>query len=117
MDMYTCYFNMDTGCVDAWFRDGTILSIDCTKFEQAEAEWADYLHQLHKSRGRICREYVSAVGAGLSDLQRSCCLCGADYGGRSEGVSGSSDAVWAARGTKVRREKKALYKAFFSHII
>lgn len=38
MELFTCYFNMDTGCVDAWFRDGTILSIDCTKFEQAEAE-------------------------------------------------------------------------------
>ena len=38
MDLFTCYFNMDTGCVDAWFRDGRILSIDCTKFEQVEAE-------------------------------------------------------------------------------
>lgn len=40
MELFACYFNMDTGCVDAWFRDGTILSlsIDCTKFEHAETE-------------------------------------------------------------------------------
>lgn len=38
MVLFSCYFNMDTGFVDAWFRDGTILSIDCTKFDQAETE-------------------------------------------------------------------------------
>ena len=38
MEMYACYFNMDTGCVDVWLKDGHILSIDCTKVEQVEAE-------------------------------------------------------------------------------
>ena len=38
MDMYTCYFNMDTGCVDVWLRDGRIISINCTKAETAYAE-------------------------------------------------------------------------------
>ena len=38
MEMYACYFNMDTGCVDAWLKDGHILSIDCTKVERVEAE-------------------------------------------------------------------------------
>lgn len=38
MDMYTCYFDMDIGCVVAWMVDGHILSIDCTKIEQVEAE-------------------------------------------------------------------------------
>lgn len=38
MDMYTCYFNMDTGCVDVWLRDGRIISINCTKAEQVYAE-------------------------------------------------------------------------------
>lgn len=38
MDMYTCYFDMDIGCVVAWMVDGRILSIDCTKIEQVEAE-------------------------------------------------------------------------------
>lgn len=37
MDMYTCYFNMDTGCVDVWLRDGRIISINCTKAEAAYA--------------------------------------------------------------------------------
>lgn len=38
MEMYACYYNMDTGCVDAWLKAGHILSIDCTKVEQVEAE-------------------------------------------------------------------------------
>ena len=38
MEMYACYYNMDTGFVDAWMKDGHILSIDCTKVEQVEAE-------------------------------------------------------------------------------
>lgn len=38
MDIYTCYFNMDTGGVDVWLRDGRIISINCTKAEEAYAE-------------------------------------------------------------------------------
>ena len=38
MEIFTCYFNMDTGCVNVWFRDGTFLAINCTKVEQFEAE-------------------------------------------------------------------------------
>ena len=38
MDMCTCYFNMDTGCVDVWLRDGRIISINCKKAEAAYAE-------------------------------------------------------------------------------
>ena len=38
MDMFTCYFDMDTGCVEVWLTDGRILSIDCTKVEQVEAD-------------------------------------------------------------------------------
>ena len=30
MDMFTCYFDMDTGCVEVWLTDGRILSTDCT---------------------------------------------------------------------------------------
>ena len=33
MEMYACYYNMDTGCVVAWLKDGRIFSIDCTKVE------------------------------------------------------------------------------------
>ena len=38
MNMYYAQFNMDTGCVDAWLMDGTIVSIDCTAVERVEAE-------------------------------------------------------------------------------
>ena len=38
MDMFTYYFDMDTGCVEVWLTDGCILSIDCTKVEQVESD-------------------------------------------------------------------------------
>ena len=38
MNMYFAQFNMDTGCVDAWMTNGTILSIDCIAVERIEAE-------------------------------------------------------------------------------
>ena len=38
MDMYFAQFNMDTGCVDVWLTDGTIVSIDCAAVEREEAE-------------------------------------------------------------------------------
>ena len=34
MDMYFALFNMDTGCVDAWLTDGTIVSINCTDVDR-----------------------------------------------------------------------------------
>ena len=39
VDMYYAQFNMDTGCVDAWLTDGTIVLINCTAVERGgEAE-------------------------------------------------------------------------------
>ena len=38
MDMYFAQFNMDTGCVDAWLTDGTIVSINCTAVERIESD-------------------------------------------------------------------------------
>ena len=38
MIMDYAWFNMDTGCVDAWLTDGTIVSINCTAVEPVEAE-------------------------------------------------------------------------------
>lgn len=38
MDMYICFFNMDTGCVDVLLRDGRLISINRTKTEEAYAE-------------------------------------------------------------------------------
>lgn len=33
MKLITCEFNMDSGCVELRFDDGTKLDIDCTVFE------------------------------------------------------------------------------------
>ncbi|MBR4334624.1 MAG: hypothetical protein IKP72_18280 [Clostridia bacterium] len=56
MDMYFAQFNMDTGCVDAWLTDGTIVSINCTAVERVEAEnlyqraELDYLREPPKTK-------------------------------------------------------------------
>ena len=34
-DERTCKFNMDTGCVELLLRDGRMISIDCTRVEDA----------------------------------------------------------------------------------
>ena len=34
-DESSCHFNMDTGCVELLFRDGRMISIDCTGVEDA----------------------------------------------------------------------------------
>ena len=54
----SCEFNMDTGCVELRFQDGSMISIDCTAVENEVAD----------NRFR-------AVGAGLSHLQRPAGLC------------------------------------------
>ena len=34
-DARACHFNMDTGCVELLLRDGRMISIDCTRVEDA----------------------------------------------------------------------------------
>ena len=34
-DARVCSFNMDTGCVELLLRDGRMISIDCTRVEDA----------------------------------------------------------------------------------
>ena len=34
-DESICKFNMDTGCVELLLRDGRMISIDCTRVEDA----------------------------------------------------------------------------------
>ena len=53
MDMYFAQFNMDTGCVDAWLTDGTIVSINCTAVERIET---DNLHQHAELDYLICND-------------------------------------------------------------
>lgn len=37
MKLITCEFNMDSGCVELRFDDGTALDIDCTAVESEYA--------------------------------------------------------------------------------
>ena len=37
-NLMSCEFNMDTGCVELWFLDGSRISIDCTAVESAYAD-------------------------------------------------------------------------------
>ena len=70
MEMYFCQFNMDTGCVEAWLRNGKILSIDCSAAEKvyaktmqqrSELDWLIYNAPLEYAQlvlnGRI-EEYI-----------------------------------------------------------
>ena len=43
MDMYDAQFNMDSGRVDAWLTDGTIVSIGCYAVERVEADTKSHL--------------------------------------------------------------------------
>ena len=40
--LISCEFNMDTGCVELRYADGSIIAIDCTAVER---ETADNLYQ------------------------------------------------------------------------
>ena len=40
--LISCEFNMDTGCVELRYADGSMIAIDCTAVER---EVADNLHQ------------------------------------------------------------------------
>ena len=42
MKLITCEFNMDSGCVEMRFNDGTALDIDCTV---VESEYAHTVQQ------------------------------------------------------------------------
>ncbi len=41
-NLISCEFNMDTGCVELRYADGSMIAIDCTAVER---EVADNLHQ------------------------------------------------------------------------
>lgn len=50
-NIISCEFNMDTGCVELRFSDGTMISINCTavenevadnRFERSELDWLIY---------------------------------------------------------------------------
>ena len=41
-NLISCEFNMDTGCVELRYADGSMIAIDCTAVER---EVADNMHQ------------------------------------------------------------------------
>ena len=70
MKLITCEFNMDSGCVELRFDDGTTLDIDCTAVEnkfghtiqqRSELDWLIYNAPLEYAQlvlnGRI-EEYI-----------------------------------------------------------
>ena len=36
--LISCAFNIDTACVELWFQDGSMISIDCTAVENEVAD-------------------------------------------------------------------------------
>ena len=62
--LISCEFNMDSGCVEARFTDGSVIAVDCSAVEtaldantlqRAELDWLIYNKPL---------EYVRAVFSG-----------------------------------------------------
>ena len=64
MKMFSCAYNMDSGCVEARFTDGTMIAVNCRAVETAldadtwqrgELDWLIYNKPL---------EYMQAVFSG-----------------------------------------------------
>ncbi len=73
MKLITCEFNMDSGCVEMRFDDGTALDIDCTVVESKYAhtvrqktklDWLVYNAPLEYAQlvlSGAVHEYLSAI--------------------------------------------------------
>lgn len=57
-NIISCEFNIDTGCVELLFADGSTISIDCTavedeiadnRFDRSELDWLTYNKPLEYS--------------------------------------------------------------------
>ena len=68
MKLITCEFNMDSGCVELRFDDGTELDIDCTVVEseyahtvqqKTELDWLVYNHKRKTRRTTRCLLSIS----------------------------------------------------------
>ena len=64
MKMFSCAYNIDSGCVEACFTDGTMIAVNCRAVENAldantwqrsELDWLIYNKPL---------EYIQAVFSG-----------------------------------------------------
>lgn len=73
MKLIACEFNMDSGCVELRFDDGTMLDIDCTIVEseyaytvqqKTELDWLIYNAPLEYAQlvlSGTVHEYLSAI--------------------------------------------------------
>ena len=59
----SCEFNMDTGCVELRFQDGSMISIDCTAVEN---EVADNLYERSELDYLIYNDPLAYVGLVMS---------------------------------------------------
>lgn len=71
MKLITCEFNMDSGCVELRFDDGTALDIDCTVVEhdyghtiqqRAELDWLIYNAPLEYAQLVLTGEVTQYLG-------------------------------------------------------
>ena len=53
----SCEFNMDTGCVELRFQDGSMISIDCTAVENEVAD--NRFHQSDRKSTRLNSSHES----------------------------------------------------------
>ena len=75
MKLITCEFNMDSGCVELRFNDGTALDIDCTAVEhkyghtiqqRAELDWLVYNAPLEYAQLVLTGEVTKYLGLNTS---------------------------------------------------
>ena len=89
--LLSCEFNMDTGCVELRYSDGSMVSINCTavedevansRFQRSELDWLIYNDPLSYAELILNgdpEEYLRTV----TEAQRSAVLCRIDFEWRS----------------------------------
>lgn len=68
--LLSCEFNMDAGCVDLRYSDGSMISIDCTavenelansRFQRSELDWLIYNKPLEYAHLVLNDKVVSRI--------------------------------------------------------
>lgn len=79
MKLITCEFNMDSGCVELRFDDGTMLDIDCTAIENKYGHTTRQRSELDWLVYNAPREYAQLVlSNSISVYLRRCYMHGLD---------------------------------------
>jgi hypothetical protein len=66
--LISCEFNMDTACVELWYTDGTLISIDCTEVEYQVAHTVKQRSALDYLIYNAPLEYANLILSG--DIKR-----------------------------------------------